>query len=196
MSSWQMCQFCIVFYSRKRSVISNPLRYRYYAVCKPLTFANSYNRARILIIGSIVSGIVLSIPLLVFYGHKTVWFDIPGIPRGLLPGDDFFTPINTSAGSNYLNRTEEMTTQAMTAFMFLSSENGTFQNTNFTEDAELLNLEASGYPAKVPICHYSDEYDGSLSQVLRKIFISSHLIKKTYGNGSRCFVMLHFYFIT
>ena len=122
--------YCFLF--TKKSIISNPLCCRYYAVCKPLTFANSYSRARILIIGSIVSGIVLSIPLLVFYGHKTVWFDIPGTPRGPLPGDDFFTPINTSAGLNYLNRTEEMTTQAMTAFMFLSSENATFQNRNFT----------------------------------------------------------------
>ena len=187
--------YCFLF--TKKSIISNPLCCRYYAVCKPLTFANSYNRARILIIGSIVSGIILSIPLLVFYGHKTVWFDIPGIPKGPLPRDDFFTPVNTSAGSNYLNRTEETTTQAMTPLILLAPENAAFQNRNFTEDAELLNLEASGLPAKVPICHYSDEYDGSLSQVPRKIVISSHLVKQTFGNWSRrCFEMLQFYFMT
>ena len=134
-------------------------------MCRPLTFANSHNRAPILISCSVVMGVALSIPLLVFYGQNAIWIEMPGIPRGSLSGDVPLVTENVSVNWNNLNKTGEMTTQAMTPIL-LAAENVTFQNRNFTEDV----AAASVYLMKVHICHYSDEFDGSLSQV----FISSH----------------------
>ena len=49
---------------------------RYYAVCKPLRFIYYYNRAVVMVIGSVICGTAISLPLLLFYGDKTVTLDL------------------------------------------------------------------------------------------------------------------------
>ena len=85
---------------------------------------------------------------------------MPGILRGSLPGDVLLVPENVSVNLNNLSKAGEMTTQAITGIL-LTAENVTFQNRNYTEDA----AADSEYLMKAHICHYSDEFDGSLSQV-------------------------------
>ena len=61
--------------------------------------------------------------------------------------------------------TTTTTATAMTPIVF-AWENATYQTRNFTEDAAVHNSEDfGGYLAKAQVCHYSDAYDGSLSQV-------------------------------
>ena len=109
-----------------------------------MTFVNSYKRAIVLIVGSAVIGTGGSVPLLVYYGKKTLTLHL--------------WHLNSSEQSNVTGLLQEYqnyqnTTSAVTVF----NETTTWRDGSVHEDRPL---------ADVYICHYSDAYDGTLSQVL------------------------------
>ena len=136
-------------------------------MCKPLKFVNSHNRAVILIASAVTSGIVGSLPLLVFYGNKTLTLDLSN-----------FKIKHDAEQLNVTGRQKSPTTAAPTGTAIY--ETMRWANISFLQDqSPSLKDEHAEYVVQVHTCHYNDKYDGSLSQVCFSLYSRTCYLRPT-----------------